>query len=95
MPSKSGRGRRWRPPQSKRKKGRRSPPAAVIQQQIAAPTHKVASPSKVSAPSVGTSAPGVAPTPARYPYVVSELRRTGILAGIILVTLVILAVVLP
>jgi len=61
------------------------------QQQVVAQPDKPAVPPKVAAPSVG--APTL--TLARYPYVVTELRRIGILAGIILVILVVLFLVLP
>ena len=55
-------------------------------------------PSGETAPPVAPSA--VAPTPRkaaagiRYPYVAAELQRIGLLAGIILVILVVLALVL-
>jgi hypothetical protein len=65
---------------------------------VAAPPVKVAAPSaKVAAPSAKVAAPSVkGPTPAvaRYPQISNELRRIGMLAGIILVTLVVLALVL-
>jgi hypothetical protein len=95
MPGKSGRGRRWRQPQSKRRKDRRSPATEVVHQQATTPSRKEELPSEVPAPSAGVSAQEVAVASGRYPYIASELRRIGILAGVILVTLVILAVALP
>lgn len=87
MPKKTKRGRAF---QSKKKRAGRpaiTPPA----------TPPVTS--EVATPSVATPAPGVqtARTKAaavKYPYVLAELRRIGILAGAILVILVILAIVL-
>jgi hypothetical protein len=65
---------------------------------VTAPPVKVAAPPvKVAAPSAKVAAPSVkGPTPAvaRYPQISNELRRIGMLAGIILVTLVVLALVL-
>jgi hypothetical protein len=48
----------------------------------------------VPAPSISVPPPIATPTRARYPYVVTELRRIGILAGIMLAILVVLALVL-
>jgi len=66
-------------------------PAMAAQQQVVAQPEQPITPPKVSAPSAGVPAP----TLARYPHVVNELRRIGILAGIILVILVVLSFVLP
>lgn len=67
------------------------------QQPAVAQTYKPVAPPKVTAPSVKVAAPSVKePTPAvaRYPQISNELRRIGMLAGILLVTLVVLALVL-
>ena len=70
----------------------------VAPPKVTAPSVKVTAPSvKVAAPSVKVAAPSVKePTPAvaRYPQISNELRRIGMLAGIMLVTLVVLALVL-
>ena len=101
MSSKSGQSRRERLARSKRNKGRQSPPVKVAQQQAAAPIQETTALPGISAPPSASTSPVSAPVPeavaapVRYPYVVSELRRIGILAGIILVILVILAVTLP
>jgi len=58
----------------------------AAQQQVVAQPDKPVAPPKVAAPLAGM--PTL--TLARYPYVVTELRRIGILAGIILVILVVL-----
>jgi hypothetical protein len=65
---------------------------------VAAPSVKVAAPPvKVTVPPVKVAAPSVKePTPAvaRFPQISNELRRIGMLAGIMVVTLVVLALVL-
>ena len=94
MPGKSWQGRRRHPARSKKRKGKRSPVAAVVQRQAVAPTHEAAASPRVSAPSVSVPTPRVTLTTARYPYIVNELRRIGILAGIMLAILVVLALVL-
>ena len=95
MPSKSRQSRRGHPPRSKRRKGKQSSPVATVQQQVVAPTERAATSVDVSTPVASESAVKAVLTPAPYPYVVKELRRIGILAGIILVILIVLAVALP
>jgi len=94
MPSKSRHGRRKRSFQGKKKKGRRSPPGVVAQQQAVTEAHKPVAPPRVAAPSASAPAPTPVLTAVRYPYILTELRRIGILAGIMLVILVVLALVL-
>ena len=90
MASKSRRRRGKHLPQSKKRKRKQISTVTATQQQAVAQTYKPAAPSKVAAPSVKEPTPTVA----RYPHIVTELRRIGILAGIMLVTLVVLALVL-
>ncbi len=71
-------------PQSKKGKRRGISTVTASQQQPAAPTYKPAA-LQVQEP---------APTVARYPHIVAELQRIGILAGILLTALVVLAFVL-
>ena len=82
MASKSRR-RRKHSLQSKKGK-RRGISTATAAQQPVAQTYKPAAP-QVQEP---------APTVARYPTIATDLRRTGILAGILLTALVVLAFVL-
>ena len=89
MPGKSQRSRRKHSFQGKKKKGRRSPPGVVAQQPAGIQIDKPVALPRVAVPAVST------PTPLRYPYILTELRRIGILAGIILAILVVLALVLP
>jgi hypothetical protein len=98
MSGKSRKGRAKRLAQSKKKKGRLVSTAAVQPKATAA---EPVAPSRVAtpAPTVPTPAPTVltpAPKPAApgYSLVTAELRRIGILAGIVLVILVVLALVL-
>ena len=89
MASKSRRGRgKYSPPSKKRK--RRQIYTATATQQVVAQTYGPVAPSKVAPPSVKEPTPAVA----RYPHIGTELRRIGILAGIILVTLAVLALIL-
>ena len=78
--------------QSKRKKGRHYSSTIAAQQQAVAQTREPVAPPKLSTPPV--SVPKAALATARYPYIVAELRRIGILAGIILAILIVLALVL-
>ena len=89
MPGKSQRGRGKHLARSKK---RRATLARAAQQRVV--TDKPVSPA-VPVPSPGVPTPVVTLTCTRYPYVVTELRRIGILAGIILAILVVLALVLP
>ena len=91
MPGKSHRGHSSH---KKKKKGRQGSAAIAAQRQAVAQTYKPVPQPKVSAPSISAPTPMAAQTATRYPYVVSELRRIGILAGIMLVILVVLALVL-
>jgi len=92
MPGKSRHGRKKHLPQGKKRQGRQSSPGAVAPQQVGIQADKPAAPAQVVAPSA--SMPVAAPMAARYPYILAELRRIGILAGIVLVILIVLALVL-
>ncbi len=76
--------------QSKKKKRKQISTLIATQQQAVAQTYKPTAPSKVAAP----LAKEPTPTVARFPYIATELRRIGILAGIMLAILVVLARVL-
>ncbi len=95
MPGKSRRhGKGKHPHHSKKSKAIQHKEAAALQQ-----TAATSVPGQAAAIDT-TPLPKVAATPAKtrtlqYPYITGELRRIGILAGIILVILIILAVVLP
>lgn len=94
MPSKS-RHKGGKRPQSKKRGSRQRFSASVTQQQVVAQTDKPVSRPTVSTPSVSTPTPAVKSAAAQYPHITTELRTIGILAGIILVILTVLALVLP
>ena len=73
---------------------RRQSPAIAPHQQSIDQTSKPLPRPRVSAPSASASTPMVKPSAAVYPYITTELRRIGILAGIMLAILVVLALVL-
>ncbi len=88
MPGKSRRSQGKHSARSKRQQGTVT---RVAQQRVAPETNMPATP----APAPGRPLPVAKPTGARYPYIARELRTIGILAGIMLVVLVVLALVLP
>jgi len=94
VPSKSRHGRRKHSFQGKKKKGRRSPTGVVAQRQAVTETPKPVAPPRVVAPSASAPTPMPVLTAVQHPYILTELRRIGILAGIMLVILVVLALVL-
>lgn len=87
MPKKS---RRFKVLQSKRKQIRQQPLDTVAQQPVVTQIDKPVA----SAPLASAPARKTAPGTVRYPFVVAELRRIGVLAGITLVILIVLALVL-
>ena len=94
MPSKSRRGKGKYSIQSKKKKSRLSRPAVITQQpavpQSSAP---VPQPDKSASPA-SMPTPTAKPVAVQYPHVANELKMIGIVAGIMLVVLVVLALVL-
>jgi hypothetical protein len=98
MSGKSRRGHAKHISQSKKKRSRVSHPTIAVQQPVAAaaaaaaPEPAVAA--KVVAPVSKASTPTRKPSAISYPLVSVELRRIGILAGIMLVVLVVLSIVL-
>ena len=94
MPSKSRRHRGKYSVQSKKKEGRPSRPASLVQRPVATHAEELVSSTEVTAPAVSAPAPVAKPTGLSYPYIVGELRTIGIVAGIMLIVLVVLALVL-
>jgi hypothetical protein len=90
MPGKS---RRRHVSRSKKGKGRLGSSAISVQPQAVAQTYEPVVSSGVAAPSARASTPTPTLTPIRYPYIVTELRTIGIVAGIMLVILVVLALI--
>ena len=91
MPKKS---RRTKALQSKKKRSLQRFSAMAAQQQVVAQTSKSVVSPPLSAPPVSVPTPMAKLSPARYPYIVAELRRFGILAGIMLAILIVLALVI-
>ena len=87
MPKKTRRGRAFH---SKKKRGGR--PAVPVT--TTTPATAKADASSVTTPAPGVHAAKTKVAAVKYPYVLAELRRIGILAGAILAILVILALVL-
>jgi hypothetical protein len=87
MPKKPRKGKAF---YSKKKKIKQHPPAPVVQQQAISQIPKP----DVAPPAAST--PSTKPTSktAQYPYVIAELKSIGIISGIILVILIVLALVL-
>ena len=94
MPGKSRHKKGKHLPQSKKKKSRQRFLATVAQQQAVAQTYEPVSRPAVSAPSASVLTPMAKLAAVRYPHIGAELRTIGILAGIMLIILVILALVL-
>jgi hypothetical protein len=94
MPSKSRHSRGKQSFQGKKRKGKRIPTVTVAQEQAVSPTEPPATPARRAAPPL--SAPTPTPPPAAsHPHIAAELRRIGILAGIMLAALAVLAFTLP
>ena len=89
MPGKS---RRRHPSRGKKKERQQGSSVMAAQRQVVAQTYKPASQPK--APSTSIPTPMTTQSAAQYPYIAAELRRIGILAGIMLAILVVLALVL-
>ena len=94
MPGKSRRGRGKRSPQSTKRKIRQRFLTTVAHQQPVVQTYESVSHPNASAPMASVPTPMAKLAAVRYPHVATELRAIGILAGIMLIILTILALVL-
>ena len=79
--------------QSKKRGSRQRFSAPLAQHQAVAQTHEAVSHPSVSAPPPSVPTPVAKLAVARYPHIATELRTIGILAGILLIILVVLALV--
>ena len=93
MPGKS-RHRRGKPSLQSKKKERASQPAILAQQPTAVQAQGSVSHPEIPTPQAGVPTTGTKPAAVRFPYITTELRTIGILAGIMLIILVVLALVL-
>ena len=89
--SRGGRGRHV--PRSKRKKGGKGFSAPLEQPSAVAQRHEPVPRPDMLVPSAKAPTPRAKVTVAQHPNIAAELRRIGILAGIMLVILVVLALV--
>jgi hypothetical protein len=94
MPSKSRRKRGKHSFQGKKKKGMLTHVPTTAEQPVATQTYAPAAPSPTTAPPASAPTPTSQTAVAGYHYVPSELKRIGILAGIMIAVLVILSRVL-
>ena len=94
MPDKLRHGKGKQHPNSKKGKAKQRSLTPVAQQQVIAHTREPAVPAGISAPSASVPTQSATTGAVRYPYITAELRRIGILAGIMLVILIVLALVL-
>ena len=81
--------------EDKLRKSKQIPTSAISEEQVATQVPKAAAATPALVPA--TSVPHPKPTPAiaKHPEVTGELRRIGIIAGIMLAVLVILSFTLP
>ena len=93
MSGKSRRSRGKHAIHGKRKKGKLRHQVIVAQPQAVTQAEESASPPEAPVPSTKKATPA-APVVVKYPYILTELRRIGILAGIMLTILIVLALVL-
>ena len=94
MPGKPKHGGKKYSPQSKKKKVKSVPPGRVAQQPVTIQTEESAPQYSAPTPSIHTPPAMVIPTAARYPFIAIELRTIGVVAGIMLAVLILLAVIL-
>ena len=80
--------------QAKKRKVGTDRPTMPAQEPAVAQARQPVSPPKTPVARASVPTPSAKPTAASYPYIVTELWTIGILAGIILVILVVLALVL-
>ncbi len=93
MPGRAQHSKGKHTPQSKKRKGRRSHPSNVSQQQSISLTSKAVAPlEKIVTPLTDVVTPP--PAAVKCPNLLIELRRVGILAGVMLAILLALVLVL-
>ena len=93
MPGKSRHGKGKHPHLSKKSRARQRHDTVALPQPVVTDAHQPAA-TISTPPSLRTPASPRTSRVAQYPYITTELRRIGILAGIILVILIVLALVL-
>jgi hypothetical protein len=94
MPSKSKHKRGKHRPQSKKGKSRQRFVASTAKSPAVVESHEPVSTPATPAPRVSEPSLSSKPTIIEYPYIATELRTIGILAGIMLIVLIVLFFVL-
>ena len=94
MPGKSRHGKGKQPVRAKKKRSGHGSMSVTAQPSPVSQAHRLVSQPEVSTPPPSKSTPSSTISTIRYPYITAELRRIGILAGIALIILVVLALVL-
>ena len=94
MPGKPKHGKGKYSFQSKKKKAKPGPASRIAQQPVTIQTEESAPQPSAPTPSIHTPPAMVIPTAARYPFIAIELRTIGVVAGIMLAVLILLAVIL-
>lgn len=93
MPGRAQHSKGKHTPHSKKRKGRQSHPSNVSQQQSVSLTNEAVAPlKKIATPLTDVVTPS--PTTVKNPNLLIELRRVGILAGVVLAILLALVLVL-
>jgi len=95
MPGKSRHERGKHSVQSSKRRSKPSRPPTLAQQSAVAQAGIPVPSPNVSIPSVSVPTRTARPVIIRNPYITSELRTIGILGGILLIALVVLALLLP
>ncbi len=95
MPDKSHRSRGKNSAQAKKRGGRPSRPPTLARQTAGVQTQESVSSPKAAVAPASVPTPVEKPATISYPYIAAELSTIGILAGIMLIVLVVLALVLP
>jgi len=93
MTGKPRHGKGKHPSQSKKRRERQRH-VAVVQQPVAAQAPRHAAPADMPAPPASAPTPSRVPSAAQHPYIIAELKRIGILSGVMVVILIVLALVL-
>ena len=94
MPGKARHSKSRHTSRSKRRRSGQGSVATPVQQLADSDTYRSVSKPQVSPPSPGAITRAATAAPVSSPYIIAEMRRIGILAGITLVILVVLALVL-
>ena len=94
MPGKSRRRRGKSSVPSRKKRAMSNRPSLLVPPSVGAQAAKAVSSPNLPVPKAGVPVSRVEPAPVHYPYVAAEMRTIGILAGIMVIVLVVLALLI-